>query len=254
MRAGALVSFLFQLHPKLCLYNLDITSNASHAVFLRVRCWCSPAGKDTMAAQRLSLMAAFSWNTAVYRCLSTSRSDPSSCHCRPPRDSTTILPTPWGRSDAGSLGCMGTPFTAARFCAGVVPAAAANCDDILCFVDGTASEDFVLPGTDCPPACGVACPKCWPSVCLLFCTMPLPLVLGMLSELLNFGIGLAVLASCTDVFAGELCVHCAGDADESSGGCVSASRKPLMLPVNDCMALGPGSSGQSCENSQMPNL
>ena len=80
--------------------------------------------------------------------------------------------------------------------------------------------------------------------------MPLPLVLGMLSELLNLGIGLAVLPACTDVSAEELCVRCAGVADESSGGCVSAFRKPLMLPVIDCMAVGPANSGQSCEDSQ----
>lgn len=80
--------------------------------------------------------------------------------------------------------------------------------------------------------------------------MPLPLVLGMLSELLNLGIGLAVLPACTDMFAGEPCVHCASDADKSSEGSVSASRKPLKLFVNDCMAVGPENSGHSCEHSE----
>jgi hypothetical protein len=81
--------------------------------------------------------------------------------------------------------------------------------------------------------------------------MLLLLVWGTLSELLSSAMGLDVLPCCTDVFAGELCVRCASDADESSGGCVSAFRKPLMLPVNDCMAVGPENSGQSYEHSHM---
>ena len=81
--------------------------------------------------------------------------------------------------------------------------------------------------------------------------MPLPLVWGTLSESLSPAMGLAVLPGCTNVLARELCVLCAGGADESSGGCVSASRKPLMLHVNDCMAVGPKNSEQSCGNSQM---
>jgi len=49
-------------------------------------------------------------------------------------------------------------------------------------------------------------------------------------------------------------VRCASDADKSSEGCVSVSRKPLMLFVNDCMAVGPENSGQSCEHSQTSAL
>ncbi len=60
-RAGTLVSFLLRLHPKLCLYNFVITKKTQQMrCFQRVRCWCSPAGNDNMAAQRLSLTAAFS--------------------------------------------------------------------------------------------------------------------------------------------------------------------------------------------------